>query len=90
MPPLSPELIKILCCPETHQEIHFADSSLVAQANQRIAAGTLHNRAGDKVSEAIEGGFVRSDGQFLYPIRKGIPVMLIGEAIPVDQIAERR
>jgi uncharacterized protein YbaR (Trm112 family) len=78
------ELLKILCCPETHQELRVADSALVEKLNQQAVAGTLKNRAGQPVKEKLDGGLVRADGKFLYPIRKDIPVMLVDEAIPLE------
>jgi uncharacterized protein YbaR (Trm112 family) len=77
------ELLKILCCPETHQEVRPADAALIAQLNARIETGTLNNRAGQPVKEKLGGGLVRADGKLLYPIRQEIPVMLVEEAIPL-------
>ena len=77
------ELLKILCCPETHQGISLADPSLVEKLNQQIAAGKLLNRGGRPLTEKIDGGLMRADGRFVYPIRQDIPVMLIDEAIPL-------
>ena len=48
-----------------------------------MAGKTLRNRTGQPVTENIEGGLVREDGKFLYPVRNSIPVMLIDEAIPL-------
>jgi len=79
-----PELIRLLCCPETHQELRPAESGLVARLNQQIAAGLVKNRAGQSVRENLDSGLVRSDGKFLYPIRQDIPVMLIDESIPLE------
>jgi len=78
-----PELLKILCCPETHQEVRLAGPAVVDKLNGQIAAGTLKNRAGQLVQERIEGGLIRADGKFLYPIRHDIPVMLVDEGIPL-------
>ena len=77
------ELLKILCCPETHQEVRLAEPALIARVNQQIAAGTWKNRGGQLVNEQIDGGLMRADGKFLYPIRQDIPVMLADEAIPL-------
>lgn len=82
---MAPDLLRLLCCPETRQELHAADSALLAELNTQIAAGKLRNRAGAPVSEQLEAGLVRSDGRFLYPIRREIPVMLIEQAIPLGQ-----
>lgn len=80
---IDPELLKIMCCPETHQPIALAEPSLIEKLNTQIAAGHLKNRAGQPVKEKIDGGLVREDKKFLYPIRQNIPVMLIDEAIPL-------
>ena len=77
------ELLKILCCPETHQGLQVAGPALVETLNQQIAAGGLKNRAGLSVKQKMDGGLVRGDGKFLYPIRENIPVMLVDEAIPL-------
>jgi uncharacterized protein YbaR (Trm112 family) len=81
---IKPELLAILCCPETHQVLVVAPAEVVARINSQIAAGKILNRAGEKVLEPIDGGLTRQDGQFLYAIRKDIPVMLIDQAIPLS------
>jgi uncharacterized protein len=83
MTTLDPELLKILCCPETHQPLAMAEPAQVERLNQQIAAGQLKNRSGQQIQQALDAGLVRADGKFIYPIRQAIPVMLIGEAIPL-------
>lgn len=75
--------MKILCCPETHQELRVAEAAVVERLNREIAAGSVKNRAGQRVADKIDGGLIRADGKFLYPIRQDIPVMLVDEAIPL-------
>ncbi len=77
------DLLTILRCPETRQELRLAEGPLISRLNASIAAGSATNRAGQTVTEALDNGLVRSDGKFLYPIRKDLPVMLIEEAIPL-------
>jgi uncharacterized protein YbaR (Trm112 family) len=81
---IDPELLNILCCPETHQDLKEADPAVVNGLNQQIDAGTLKTRSGKPVAEKLDGGLVRADGKFLYPVRQNIPVMLIDEAIPLS------
>lgn len=82
----NPDRWSILVCPETRTPLAPADSELVARLNRAIAAGELRNRAGQPVRGPIESGLVRQDGRLLYPIVDGIPVMLIDEAIPLEQL----
>jgi uncharacterized protein YbaR (Trm112 family) len=77
------ELLKILCCPESHQELKLAAAAVVEQLNEKIAAGRLQNRAGQPVREKISGGLVRMDGRIVYPLRENIPVLLVDEGIPL-------
>ena len=78
---IDPDLLKILCCPETHQEVRLAEATVIDKLNGQITAGALTTRAGQPVKEKIEGGLIRADGKFLYPIRRNIPAMLVDEGI---------
>ena len=80
---IDPDLLKILCCPETRQPLTLADDALVQRLNEQITAGQLRNRAGQPVARMCDGGLVRKDGQFVYPISGSIPILLIDEAIPL-------
>ena len=77
------QLLEILVCPETKEPVQLAEPSLIDSINQAIAKGELKSRNGEKVTESIDGGLLRRDGKFLYPIRDDIPIMLIEEAIPL-------
>ncbi|MCG6986664.1 MAG: hypothetical protein LJF06_00540 [Gemmatimonadetes bacterium] len=79
------ELLDILVCPETKQPLHLADAALLSRVNTAIASGTMLNRGGQPVSEAVSEGLVREDGAILYPVRDDIPVMLIDEGIPLER-----
>ena len=78
------ELLSILADPETKQELELAAPELLEKINRQIQEGTAQNRAGQPVSSQIEGGLVpKQNPKFLYPVREGIPVMLIDESIPL-------
>jgi uncharacterized protein YbaR (Trm112 family) len=77
------ELLELLACPETKEPVAPASADLIQRVNDAIRAGRVTNRAGEAVSESIDGGLVRRDQRFLYPIRDDIPIMLVDEAIPL-------
>ncbi|RMF94448.1 MAG: hypothetical protein D6741_12630 [Planctomycetota bacterium] len=83
------EIIDLLACPETHTPLAVADDELVAELNEAVRAGTLVDRAGNKVTEPLQGALVRDDGCIAYPVRESIPVLLIPAGIPLDQPALR-
>ncbi len=84
---LDKELLAILCCPDTKQAVVLADDALIQKINGAIDRGTLKNKAQKAVSERLDGGLIRADGKILYPVREDIPVMLIDEGIPLEQIS---
>ena len=79
--PVSSELVEILVCPETKQPVAIASQDVLARVNDKISAGSLRNRGGEKVEKAITEGLLREDGKILYAVDDGIPVMLIEESI---------
>jgi uncharacterized protein YbaR (Trm112 family) len=83
---LNKGLLNILACPKDHSPLVAADSHLISLVNRAIASGRLRNCAGRPVTQPIDGGLVRADGILLYPIVDGIPVMLVDEAILLEQV----
>ena len=79
-------MLDILVCPESKQAVFLADRALVESLNAAIGEGTVVTRGGDAVDESIEEGLVREDRAFLYRVRDGIPIMLIDEAISLEQV----
>ena len=78
------DLLAILCCPDTKQDVSLADEALIAKLNKAVSLGQLKNRANKPVTEPLDGGLIRGDRKMLYPIREDIPVMLIEEGIPLE------
>jgi len=83
---IDPELLAILCCPETKVDVNMAEAGLIDIINSKIEEGNFFNRGGDKINKKIDGGLIRADKKYLYPIREDIPIMLIDDAIPVHDL----
>jgi len=81
------ELLSILVCPENKTPVKLADDALIAKVNEAVTSGALKNRGGDAVDAKVDGGLVREDAAYLYIIRDDIPIMLIDEAVPLDQLS---
>ncbi len=79
------DLIDILCCPETKQDITLIEGAVIDKVNAKIKQGVLKNRGGEILKEPIDSGLLREDRKYLYPIREDIPIMLIDEAIPFEE-----
>ena len=90
---IHPEFLQMLRCPEDRTPLAEVDAATLRRINDAMAAGTLRNRGGELVSRKLEGGLVRADGAYVYPIFDGIPILLIDEglalaqtgAVPVDR-----
>jgi len=86
VPQLDKDLLAILACPETKEPVALADGALVGRVNAGIEAGRVKSRDGQVVTRPMEAALLRQDRKVLYPVRGGIPIMLIDESILVDSI----
>lgn len=80
------KLLSILCCPVTHKGLSLARPDLLKSVNAAIDAGTLVNHDGAKLAEPLAEALVTDDGKILYPVNDGIPVLLEGESVTLDQL----
>lgn len=79
-------LLSILCCPLTHKGLSLLRADQLKRVNAAIAGGKLQNREGEALSEPLKEALVTDDGKLLYPVRDGIPVLLEGECVSMEQL----
>jgi len=83
---IAPELLALLVCPETHQDVALATAGEIAQLNEAILLGKVRTAKGNPVDQPVEGALIRADRTIAYPIRDGIPVMLVAEGLAIPQV----
>ena len=79
-------LLNILRCPVTHKGLSLARSETLGRVNAAIADGRISNHNGAVLSEPLSEALVTDDDKLLYPVAKGIPVLLEGESVALAQL----
>ena len=79
-------LLTILRCPVTHKGLSMARSDLLARVNAAIESGVVSNRDGNALAEPLDEALITEDEKLAYPVANGIPVLLEGESISLDQV----
>ena len=82
---VDPELVEILVCPDTKLNVDLAPAETVEKINLAIKENNIFNVDGQSVNDPLQDGLLREDDKIIYPVRDSIPIMLIGEGIPMDQ-----
>lgn len=81
---LATELLALLVCPETHQELSLVAAPEVERLNEAIRLGRVRTVAGKEAGGPVEGALIRADRAVAYPIRDGIPIMLVAEGLVIS------
>jgi uncharacterized protein YbaR (Trm112 family) len=80
------KLLGILCCPVTHKGLSIARKDVLEKVNRAISEGKVSNRDGTLLEDDLGEALVTDDGKLLYPVSDGIPVLLEGESVSLDQL----
>ena len=79
-------LLTILRCPVTHKGLTVLKKDKLDRVNAAIAAGDVATLDGVRLDEPLSEALITDDGKRVYPVNDGIPVLLEGESIHVEQI----
>jgi uncharacterized protein len=83
---ISDEILSILVCPESKERLTLADPSEVEMINNFLKGEGLQTVGGAAASKHEYDGFlVRADRKIAYPIKDGIPVLLIEEGVVLPE-----
>ena len=80
-------LLTILRCPVSHKGLSILKKDTLEKLNAAIQQGELKNREGELLAEPLAEALITDDGKRVYPIDDGIPVLLEGESIGMEQLA---
>jgi uncharacterized protein YbaR (Trm112 family) len=81
-------LLSILCCPVTHKGLALAGAEQLRRVNAAIANSKIATVDGAKLAEPLREALVTDDGKRLYAVADGIPVLLEGQCILLDQVED--
>ncbi len=87
--PISQDLLEILCCPRTRVPVEMLSEELRDQLNEKIGQGAVKYYDDSAVDKPLQEGLVTEDGAVIYRIDDSIPVMLVEQGIPTEQLRER-
>lgn len=79
-------LLNILRCPITHKGLSAARRDVLDKLNAAISKGEVVNREGNALDSVLKEALVTDDGKLLYPVNDGIPVLLEGESVALEQL----
>ena len=78
-------LLDILCCPLTQVPLQRLPDSKLARLNELIAEKRIKNESKVVVETPLEAALVTRDSKLAYPIRDGVPILLIEQGIALAQ-----
>ena len=81
------KLLSILCCPVSHKGLSLVRSEMLAAVNAAIKTGELVNQDGVILEQTLREALVTDDGKTLYPVDDGIPVLIEGESVALEQLS---
>ncbi len=83
---MNKRLLSVLCCPVTHKGLGVVRPDHLKKINTAIGEGRLANRDGAILSKTLKEALVTDDGKIMYPVNDGIPVLLEGASVALNQL----
>ena len=80
------KLLTILHCPITHKGLGIAPRATLQAVNAAIDTGSLQKQDGQALTDPLTEALLTDDGKVLYPVVDGIPVLLAGESVNLEQL----
>lgn len=81
-------ILAMIRSPASGARLQSASTELVNRINMAIAASSVRDQAGSVIANPIESGLVDLKKRCLFPVRKGITILVSGQAIPLSGFDE--
>lgn len=75
-----------LVCPETKLPLEVVDRAALSVINERIQKQQLKGWNGDVIQDTVEAGLIQRDIEVFYPIKEGVPLLLVSDGIPYNTL----
>ena len=79
-------LLDILCCPVSKRPLRPIRANELEVLNRGIASGQVRTVADEALAQPVAEALVTTDGQVVYRVEDGIPVMLPEQGIGTVQL----
>lgn len=83
---LDRKLLDVLCCPISKIPVRLLNREELRRVNEAIAAGQLRHLDSSTVEAPLAEGLITDNGERVYRVDDGIPIMLEERAIPVRSL----
>ncbi len=87
--PIEEAFCRILICPATRQGLEKASDFHLAGLNRAIGGHRVRTQGGALVEQPLQEALITKDGARIYPVRDGIPVLLVEESIVMENAGQR-
>jgi uncharacterized protein YbaR (Trm112 family) len=84
-PTMDTELLSLLRCPETRGVLRKATPDELERFNAAIRNSAIRNRTGEIITERLDDCLICDSAGLCYPVRDGLPIMLVGEAFDIPR-----
>jgi uncharacterized protein YbaR (Trm112 family) len=76
MSEISQELLGIICCPTTHQDLHIAPNDLLEVVRSLLCSRADSDGKNSLRLKNLELALVRADGKVIFLVCDGVPILL--------------